>query len=430
MHAAARTLPMAPPVTGAVATDMPPFALPGWHFAIALAWLVAGSAGLFWAAPLLATGQWLTPVTAAVTHTFTLGWLLTSAYGVLYQVGPVALGVHARNWRAGFVTLALHTTGAVLLIVGMARWIPALSGLGWFLVVAALALWSWNAGARLLHAPRATRQGRIVGLAFAFLWIAVLVAGARLGNAMGWWMVPREPLVAAHVQLALGGFATLLVMGVGSHILPMFLLARDAPDWPGRSAVPLVALGAGLQAAGWLVAEPITVKAGGVALASGVLLFLWQARLWFRHRARRDLDTALRQVMAAMAALVLAIIAGLAALMSPSPRLIAIYGALAIVGWLGLLIGAIYGRVLPFLTWMDRYRDRAGQRGIPKPGDMVHGRTMQRITVLWTAGVALLVLAIAVNQPTLARIASLLYLVATVATALTYSRLVRFHHRD
>ena len=55
---------------------------------------------------------------------------------------------------------------------------------------------------------------------------------------------------------------------------------------------------------------------------------------------------------------------------------------------------------------------------------------MQRITVLWTAGVALLVLAIAVNQPTLARIASLLYLVATVATALTYSRLVRFHHRD
>ena len=115
MHAAARTLPMAPQVTGAVATDMPPFALPGWHFAIALAWLVAGSAGLFWAAPLLATGQWLTPVTAAVTHTFTLGWLLTSAYGVLYQVGPVALGVHARNWRAGFVTLALHTTGAVLL---------------------------------------------------------------------------------------------------------------------------------------------------------------------------------------------------------------------------------------------------------------------------------------------------------------------------
>ncbi len=430
MHAHARALPMAPPVTGALATAMPPFRLPGWHFAIALAWLVAGSTGMLWAAPLLAKGQWLTPITAAVTHAFTLGWLLTSAYGVLYQVGPVALGIHARSWRVAYLTLGLHTAGALLLIVGMARWVPRLSGVGWLLIVLALGLWSWNAGAGLLHAPRATRQGRVVGIAFAFLWLAVLVAGARLGNALGWWILPRETLVAAHVQLAIGGFATLLVMGVGSHILPMFLLARGAPDWPGRVAVPLVAVGAVLQAAGWLVAAPLCVRLGGAALAVGVVLFLWQARLWFHHRERRDLDAALRQVTGAMMALVLATLCGLAALVSPTPRLIAMYGVLAIVGWLGLLIGAIYARVLPFLTWMDRYRERAGQRGIPKIGEMVHSRTMQLIAAIWTASVGLLALAIGAAQPVAARVASVLYLAAAVATALTYARLVHYHHRN
>lgn len=430
MHAPARTLSTAPPVTGAQVAGMPPFSLPGWHFGIALAWLVAGGIGMLWAAPALARGQWLTPLIAAVTHTFTLGWLLTSAYGVLYQVGPVALGVHARSWRAGYLTLGLHTTGAVLLVIGMGRWSPPLSGTGWLLIVLALALWSWNAGAQLLHAPRATRHGRVVGLAFAFLWLAVLVAGARVGNALGWWMVPRGTLVAAHVQLALGGFAMLLVMGVGSHIIPMFLLARGAPEWPGRVAVPLVAGGVALQAAGWLAAMPAAVGAGGVATAVGIVLFLWQARLWFRHRERRDLDAALRQVMGAMVALLLATACGLAALRSPTPRLVGMFGVLAIVGWLGLLIGAIYARVLPFLTWMDRYRDRVGQRGIPKLGDMVHAPTMHLISATWTASVALLALAIGVAQPLAARIAGALYLVATVATALNYARLVRYHHRD
>lgn len=430
MPARARTLPAAPPVTGAVATDMPPFSLPGWHFAMALVWLVAGSGGLVWAAPLLATGQWLTPLTAAVTHAFTLGWLLTSAYGVLYQVSPVALGVRARSWGLGYLTLGLHTAGAILITCGLLEWKPVLSGTGWILMVVALALWSWNSGLRLLHAPRATRQGRVVALAFGFLWLAVLLAGARLGNALGWWMVPRQALVAAHVQVAVLGFATLLVMGIGSHILPMFLLARGAPDWPVRAAVPLVGGGALLQAIGWLAPQPILLTAGVISATAGIALFLLQARLWFVHRERKELDAALRQVMGAMVALLAATVLGVVAFLVPTPALITTYGVLVVVGWLGLLIGAVYARVLPFLTWIDRYRHRVGERGIPKVGDMVHEPTMKRISIAWTVGVGLLALGIALQQPIGARVGSVVLFIGTCLTALAYARLVRFHHVD
>lgn len=86
---AARPLPLAPPVTGAAAgEDLPPYRVPASHFLVALAWLVCGSLGLVFVSPSLARGAWLSPGAAATVHAFTLGWLVTSAYGALYQLAP------------------------------------------------------------------------------------------------------------------------------------------------------------------------------------------------------------------------------------------------------------------------------------------------------------------------------------------------------
>src|SRR5678815_3881673 len=172
---AARPLSKALPVTGLAPADaMPPFALPASHFAVALGWLGVGSACLVSVAPTLARGAWLTPEAAAVAHCFTLGWLVTSAYGALYQLGPVAMGIEARSVRAGFATLALHTAGSALVVAGLGGWLPRFMGAGWSLVALALAIWSWNVGTRLGTTPRAPRIGYTVLAAFGMLWLGLL----------------------------------------------------------------------------------------------------------------------------------------------------------------------------------------------------------------------------------------------------------------
>ncbi|MFL5507601.1 MAG: hypothetical protein ACJ8AU_12035, partial [Gemmatimonadales bacterium] len=372
---AARPLSKALPVTGLAPADvMPPFALPASHFAVALGWLGVGSACLVSVAPTLARGAWLTPEAAAVAHCFTLGWLVTSAYGALYQLGPVAMGIEARSVRAGFATLALHTAGSALVVAGLGGWLPRFMSAGWSLVALALAIWSWNVGTRLGTTPRAPRIGYTVLAAFGMLWLGLLVAGARIGNVLGWWMVPREALVAAHVQLAAVGFGTLLVMGIGNRLLPMFLLSRTAPEWLMRWTAPLTGGGVLLQSAGWLAGVSALVVAGGALAGSGVALFLWQAALWFRHRARPQLDPSLRQVVAALALLGGALVAGIGTLATGRPQFVAAYGLLLIVGWLGVLVAAIYSRIVPFLTWMHRYSPRVGEKGLPKVGDLVSVR--------------------------------------------------------
>lgn len=403
---------------------MPPWSLPLAHFMVALCWLVAGSAGLVIAAPLLARGQWLLPATAAVTHAFTLGWVLTSAYGALYQLAPVAFGMRSRSVPVAVATLVLHLAGTLCIVLGLAWLLPGVTGLGWMAVALGLALWTWNLGVRLLNTPRATRAGRIAAAGFAFLWIALGVAGARVGQGLGWWMAPRQAVVAAHVQLALGGFATLLAMGVGSHILPMFMLTRNVRDTALRVAAPLVGTGVTLQAVGWLGTSGALVTVGTLSAAAGIGAFAVQAWQWFRGRGRAALDTPLVQAVSAVIMLVLATVAGLVALATGAPNAIAAYGVAAVVGWLGLLVGAVYGRVIPFLTWLNRFRNRAGKPGVPKIGDVLPRRTLMLTTGMWIAGALLLTGSVAAGLPAVARGAALLYTAGSIVALSMYIRLL------
>ena len=336
--------------------------MPASHFLVALAWLVAGSIGLVLVAPSLARGAWLSSGVAATVHAFTLGWLLTSAYGALYQLGPVVLGIQPRSPRLVWVVLLLHTIGTGLLVAGLGFWQPRSIGGGWVLVALALGLWSWNLGGAFRRSARSPMIGAHVTAAYAALWLTLALAGVRIGNVLGWWMVPRESLVVAHVQLAAVGFGGLLVIGLGSRLFPMFLMNRSTVAWPSRWCGPLVVAGVFAQVAGWLggIAWPVT--GGGMLIALGAALFLYQAARWVTTRARRSLDYPLQQLVTAFALLAATVVLGLAILWTPTPRLVGAYGVLLIVGWITLVIGAVYGRVLPFLTWLERFSPRAGAR--------------------------------------------------------------------
>ena len=423
---AARPLPLAPSVTGAAAgEDLPPFRVPASHFLVALGWLVGGSAGLVLVSPSLARGAWLSPGIAATVHAFTLGWLVTSAYGALYQLSPVVLGVRPRSLWLAAPVLVLHTLGTGLLVAGLGLWIPVCIAAGWALVAMALGAWTWNVGGRIVRAPRSGVIATHVVAAYAALWLTLALAGVRIGNALGWWMVAREPLVAAHVQLAAVGFGGVLVMGLGSRLFPMFLMNRNASDWPSRWSGPLTMVGVLLQVLGWLGTTGGMVLAGGALTAVGAGLFLFQAASWIRSRARRSLDHPLQQLVSAFVLLAAAVIVGLATLRWPLPQLIAAYGILLIVGSITLVIGAVYGRVLPFLTWLERYSPRAGARVAgPKATDLLPRWSTRFSTAAWTIGVIVLAGAVLAGQPLVAVAGAMLFALASVTAAQQYLRLV------
>ena len=404
---------------------MPPLALPLEHFAAAAAWLLLGALGLVVVAPELSAGVYLAPHVIAVTHAFTLGWILTSVMGALYQLGPVALGVEARSAAAGHATFWLLTCGVASVVGGVWTWMPAIAGGGWLLIALAVGVFGWNVLSRMGDTARGATIGNYVGGAFLMLVAGLLVSGARLGNAAGWWAVDREALLLAHVHLALAGFATLTAVGVGSRLFPMFLLSRGQPEWPMAWIGPLVTTALSVLVAGALTGIGLGVTAGGVLLAIAIAIYLYQAAQYYRLRSRPQLDPGLMQVAIALLFLASAVVLGLALLFlpGPAPRLATAYGVAALIGWLALLIAGISSKILPFLTWLHRFSPRVGQPDTPKVGDLLHPALARASVAFMSGGALVLVGGILAGSMMVTRAGSLAYAAGTVTLLLQHGRL-------
>ncbi len=436
--APARKLPTAPtarigPVTASEpvvspAAIMPPFRLPAEHFFAALGWLTLGALGLVAIAPELAAGAYLTPRAAAVTHCFTLGWVTTSIFGALYQIYPVALGVGARSTRVGHLTFWTLQAGILLLVAGAWWWNPNLMGPGWLLVFLATIALRTNVVVRAKGTTRAPIVGKYAAAAVASLVLALAVIGVSIGTFVGWWTSDRVTVLTAHAHLAAVGFATLVAIGVGGKLLPMFLYARDLPEWPLQWIGPMVGVGVLMFSAATLLGEtmPALRLTGGLTMAAGLGLYLGTIPLFFR-RGVRSPGPGLYLSAAAHAFLLAALALGLFLLLEadPSPRVAATYGMVGIVGWLTLFVAGVYHRILPFLTWLERFSSRVGTPGVPKVADLTKPRLTWAAHTLLAVGAAAVSTAVLVGSSAGARAGATVFALGALTLLGMYLDIVR-----
>jgi hypothetical protein len=402
----------------------PPFRLPGTHFVGAVAWLVLGGAGLAIVAPDLAAGRYLAPRVLGVTHLFTLGVITASIFGALYQFYPMSLGAGARSVRVGVAGAWLLHSGTALLVAGLWLSRPALQAAGWITLFIAVGCVSWN----LLPHRRRMTQGRqaaaYVSAAHSMLGFAMLLAGARIGEGLGWWTVDRTGAIAAHFHLAAFGFAGLTAVGVGSRMLPMFLVSGSGPLWPldviGPTAVAgLMALGTGL-----LLDLPLLTALGALLGAGAAGLFVGMVAGYFRRRMIRVLEPAFGHVLAGFLALALALVTGLIQLAVPgvSYRSWIVYAELTLLGWLVVFIVGVWYRLLPFLIWLHFYRPGMGGQA-PAPAELVHRGAAWVTLLLMAGGIAALVSGSALGSAPATRAGAAGFLAGSVLVAGQYLRI-------
>jgi hypothetical protein len=342
---------------------MPRYIVPVEHFGAAFAWLGVAIVCLNHIVPSLAAGAYSDPRVIATAHALTLGLVLTTIVGALQQISPVAMGVPARRESLVHVAFALLVVGTFCVVTGAWNWWPPLLVVGWTSIVVAVTVTWWNLVRHLRDAPRAPEPALAVRVGFACLAAALAMSFTRIGNALGWWSVSAHALLVAHVHLALGGFATVIAMGIGSHVLPMILTTKSAPRRLGHIAWRAIAAGSVIVATGALTNVVALTVAGAIAMAIGVGTWLAFVAFCFVRRGNRPLDRAVAFVGAAHVLLAAACVAGLATLFVDTPNVAAAYGTFALFGWLTLFITGVAGRILPMLALARRVAQRKPLRG-------------------------------------------------------------------
>lgn len=411
--------PAAPGPGGLAAAGSPPLRLPGEHFAAALLFWLAGSAGLVWAAPEIARGAFPLPRVAAVTHLFTLGWITTSILGALCQFLPVALGTPIRSTRLAHLSFALHVPGVALFVAGLltGRHAAMLGGAACF--GSGLLLFAGNLAATLRRAPERNLTWWALAAADAYLATTV-VLGASLAGNLRWGYLGGERFLAlgVHLHVAVAGWVLLVMAGVAHRLLPMFLLSHGATERPGRIAVALLAGGTAILVGFHHFLAPWTVWTVAALLGGGLVAFLAQAAAFFRARKKPALDAGLRLAAAGAALL------GAALLLAPfwlarglaAPGLATAY-VLALLLGVSLFVAGHYYKILPFLVWLHRFGPLVGRKQVPRVADLYAARPANAAAALLAMGAAGMVGATLAGSAEAARVAALLYAAGAAVVA-------------
>jgi hypothetical protein len=318
----------------------------------------------------------------------------------------------------------LHA-GVGLLVAGLLVSRPIVQAAAWGLLFAAVGCVSWNL---LPHRRRLTQGRRVAGYvsaAHSMLGFAMLIVGARIGEGLGWWSVDRLGAIAAHFHFAAFGFAGLTAVGVGSRMLPMFLVSGSGPEWPVRIIGPVAVAGLTLLGLGLLFNASVLTWPGALLSVGAAVLFLGMVAEYFRRRMVRPLEPAFGHVLAGFVALALALVTGLAQLAQQgvSFRGWAVYGELTLLGWLVVFITGVWYRLFPFLIWLHFYG--GGTRPVPAPTALVHRPTAWLALALLTGGVAVLVIGSGVASATVARAGAAGVLAGSLLIAAQYIRIYR-----
>ena len=383
--------------------------LPLWHIATGIVAALLGGIALLVRGPALLAHPLGDPPTLAVTHLFTLGWLAMTIVGATYQLVPVVLEAPLASQRLAHAGYPLLVAGVAAMVAGF--WLVRPGLLVGGAAAAGLALTAYAvqiaATAARARGGRTTRGFFIVASAYL---LGVAVLGILLASDWRWGFALPD-LIPTHLLFALAGWLTLLAMGVAYHLTPMFALSHDAHADGGAWVLSGFAGGTLLLVVAGALGWPATwVAAAALVPLGAVGLFVRDQWRLLRAR-RRALDVGMRLAAAGFAYLALtaaAVWLDLAGVVHIGHGALVV---LALLGWLGCLVGGQTYKIVPFLVWYRHYGARAGRGRVPLLREMYHERLANAGSIGLMAAGLLLAAGAAWQSPGLERAGALAWLI-------------------
>ncbi|MFK5857571.1 MAG: hypothetical protein QM503_15690 [Bacteroidota bacterium] len=352
--------------------------LPYYAFG-AVSFLVA-SIVLFIAAPDL-TRHYMSPKLFTLTHILILGWITMIIFGALYQLIPVVMEVKLYSEKLAVISFFLFAAGLITLSVSF--WTFAFGrsiGLevGGYLIVTAVILFAINTLKSAAKSDRKNIENTFIITAVIWLILTVTLGIIMALNfAFHFISESHLQLLKLHAHIGFVGWFLMLVVGVASKLMPMFLIVHKLPLKLLKYAYFLINGGLILLSVGYYYfPEKWFMLISSLLIVLGIVAFLRFNYVAFSKRIRRKLDVGMKLSASAFIMLAITIILGLILVISPDflgtfiTRIQIAYGVLIVLGFLtALVLGQTY-KTLPFIIWLQKYQSKVGKSKVPLPHEL------------------------------------------------------------
>jgi hypothetical protein len=409
--------------------DTPPLAIPIMFFLTAPLALAAAGAVVLYAGADVFTTRWA-PLTLAVTHLITLGFVSMIMIGATYQMLAVVAGSPVPWPRSAYAVHGLFTLGVAAFCSGVSVGNSSIVFIAITGLTLAVALFLVPVGIALFRAPsiNVTVFGFLAAVSCFFLAAAV---GIWMAHGFTGMSFPGSRLLwsQAHLCIALIGWVGGLIAAVSWQVLPMFYLAPHLPaalKWTVQILAALGALGPafilGVDYFGLLGQNPPPLEtAAALAAAPGIFA------VWLLHpsvagwslskRRRKRVDGSLYFWQAGLLVAPLTALAAIAAWVLDAAHWDILFGWLALWGWVGLIIHGMLTRIVPFLVWLHRFVPLVGQSPVPSIKRLHPDTLTRRGFALHIVSLLLGVVAILSGSDLLCRLAGLSLILTAASIA-------------
>lgn len=368
------------------------------------------------------TRHYFHPHVLAITHAMALGWGTMIILGASHQLIPVLIETGLYSDKLGYASFVLAATGIPLLVYGFYFF-----NLGWpakcggILINAAILCYLINIAVSITKSKQDNVHAFFVFTATLWLLLTTIV-GLLLIYNFTVTILPVDSLhyLPLHAHMGIVGWFLLLIVGVGSRMVPMFLLSK----YTNTKLLWFIycCINGGLLSfvLFFLYYHETTMYFFSIgAVFSGIVLFAFYCYKCFRQRIRKKVDEQLKISLLSVMMIFLPLIFLLifiARLMAGSLDIAVVmaYGFIVFFGWITAIILGMTFKTLPFIIWNKVYSKPAGINKTPNPKELFSSRVFRAMAIAYLAGFILFIPGVLVASNLLLQIASLLLLTAAL----------------
>lgn len=325
------------------------------------------------------TQHFFHPRTLAITHSMALGWGTMMILGASHQLVPVLIERKLYSNTLGYISFALAALGIPLLIYGFYIFdFGHIAQCGALLINLAIVVYLMNMAISMSKSEKENIHAKFMLTAILWLLLTTIIGGLlTLNFTLNFLTHDSLHYLSLHAHIGIVGWFLMTVVGIGSRLIPMFLISKyDNVKLLNRIYL-LINFALILFVVLFLFYN--TSPALQLIPAAGVLFALvWFAifcRNCYKNRLRKTVDAPLRMsllsvAMLALPLLILFILIIVLVWKGVQPSLVLAYGFCIFFGWITAIILGMTFKTLPFILWNKTYHSKAGKGRTPNPKDL------------------------------------------------------------
>ena len=369
------------------------------------------------------TGHYFHPEILAITHIMALGWGSMIILGAGHQLIPVLIESSLYNEKLAYASFVLMAVGIPLLIYGFYVFDmgPVTKWGGRFVLLGILAFLI-NIAISLSKSKQENVHAIFVFTSTIWLFLTALMGLAQVYNFTT-WLLPENSVhyLSLHAHTGIIGWFLLLIIGVASRLIPMFLISKYKNPrllwWVyGLVNGALFAFIFLFFYSAWR----IYLFLPGLAVAAALILFIYYCVAAYRQRIRKQVDEQLKlsllsvTMMTLPLILLFAIIFLLVTKNEEKINLSLAYGFLIFFGWITAIILGMTFKTLPFIVWHKIYHQRAGIGKTPNPKDLFSNTIFRIMSFCYIPGFLIFGAGILLKEPTILKAGAALLLLTAI----------------